>query len=617
MSNTVYSIVPAIGIARVGNAPTAFYIGPETEGALPTLPDGRPVGEQDFRDAEGRLCRQAARFRLMRSVDGGPPEEVTLKSAGVASIRWYVHLANKKSSWYEFQTSKGEDGYASNHPLRNADRTGVEDRRALMIDAGPRSIEGSDAPAEHFSRDTIPPGYAGSFPPEGLKPYPIDTLGELRTDEEGRLLVLGGLGHSGSDRPSPHIGQYANNDGWWDDTSDGPVSVKISLLDDEDGPPDVEVGGAWVMVGPPSYAPQIPNLVTLYDTIFDVVVRKQGLRPDLFADGMWKTGPTGYKPFFETDIKPIFERVARYPWVAAIPPKPHSFDFGRLGDPDPKLNGFRAYILDIIRPPGADNVLVNASTGATAMPYLAGDDALGASKPGTVTAATSKYLRLTDTQYFLLQQWADGWFERGAEPAGTAGDPVTRGVLANCVGGAFSPGIEMTWISRNPAIYDGPFRIKARVNASGPLSLGFDPAAGMEPGDVSRYMAVPWQADFNECSSQPIEGRILWWWPAQRPEFVYLPPDPKALLAEPSPALGPQVSWIGTEYNQKADDYIQFADDLDMVKLWDQLGFVFNIGTDGDPYFVEVARRLPRTPGSQGDTAGIGEPARPLVADVP
>lgn len=613
MSNTVYSIVPAIGIARVGNAPQEFCIGPEAEGALPTLPTGAPVGPDDFRDAAGRVRRQAARFRLYRSVDGGPPEEVTLRTPGVSEIRWQVHLANKKSSWYEFQTSQGEDGYASNHPLRNADLTTTAERQALIIDAGPRSISGILAPPQSFSRDTVPDSYPGSFPPEGLKPYPIDTLGELRTDEDGRLLVLGGLGHSGSDRPTPAIAQYANNDGWWDDTSDGPVSVTVRLQDGG----DATVGGAWVLVGPPSYAPQLPNLVTLHDTIFDVVVRKQGLRPDIFANGFWKAGPDGYKPFFETDVKPIFERASQYPWVTAIPPKPHSFDFAKLGNPDPQLNGFRAYFLDFIRPPGADNVLVNASSGATAMPYLAGDDALNAGKPGTVTAATSKYLRLTDTQYFFLQQWAGGWFEPGAEPAGTPGERITRGVLANCVGGAFSPGIEMTWISRNPTIYDGPFRIKTRPDVPAPLSLGFDPEAGMEPGDVTRYMAVPWQADFNECSSQPIEGRILWWWPAQRPEFVYLPPEPTAERATPSQALGPQVAWIGTEYDQNAGDYIQFADDLDMVKLWDQLGFVYNIGTAADPHFVEVARRLPRTPGAQGDTAPIGEPARPLVADVP
>jgi L-Lysine epsilon oxidase N-terminal len=32
MSDVVYEIFPAIGIARVGNAPGSFYIGPELAG---------------------------------------------------------------------------------------------------------------------------------------------------------------------------------------------------------------------------------------------------------------------------------------------------------------------------------------------------------------------------------------------------------------------------------------------------------------------------------------------------------------------------------------------------------------------------------------------------------
>ena len=602
--STVYSIHPAIGIARVGNAPEAFYIAPDTANGLPTLPDGQPFRPEDFRDGEGRLRRQAARFRLYRSVDGGAPEEVTLASAGIADIRWNVHIANKKASWYAFETSQGEDGYAPNHPLRNADKQTRAERQALIIDPGPRTIAGADAPAVHFSRDTVPPGYPGSFPPVTLQPYTIDTVGELRTDRDGRLLVLGGRGHSGSDIHPPVIHQYANNDGWWDDTADGPIAAVITL----DSGEQVTVGGAWVMVAPPSYAPQIGNVVTLYDTIFDVVVRKQGLRPDIFDAGMWHSGPSGYRPYFETDIKPIFERADHYPWVTAIPPKPHTFDYDKIGNTDPAYNGLRKYYLDFIRPPGGENVLVNPDTGQTMMPYLAGDDSLNASQPGTVTAATSKYLRLTDTQYFFLMQWAHGWFEAGAAPAGHPGEAMTRGVLENCVGGAFSPGIEMTWISRNPAIYDGPFRIKARRDVPVPLSLGFTPELGLEPGDVSRYMACPWQADFNECSSQPIEGRILWWWPAQRPEYVYQPPRP-ALTATPGPDIGPQVAWIGTDYNQNAGNYISFADDLDMVKLWDQLGFVYNIGSDADPHFVEVERLLPREAGS-GSATGADMPAR-------
>jgi hypothetical protein len=512
-----------------------------------------------------------------------------------------VHVANKKASWYTFQTYLGEFGYASNHTLRNPDKTTPDERRKLIIDPGPRRIAGRNAggpatPVE-FSRSTIPPGYrGGNFPPPTLKPYTVDTLGELRTDSQGRLLVLGGLGRSGSSIDPPSIQEYANNDGWWDDTSDGPVAATVVLTGGE----VIPVKPAWVVVAPPGYAPQIANLVTLYDTIFDTAVRRQGARPDIFRDGFWRLGADGYKPSFAADIAPLLERAKHYPWVTAIPPKPHHFDLGRLGDPDPALNEFRRYYLDALRPPGFQNERISRS-GATMMPYLAGDDCLGpgSSETSPAALATSKYLTLTETQYFFLQQWAGGHFTTGPAAPADPAEQLTRAVLENCVGGAFSPGIEMTWIARNPSIYGAPFRVEVRADLPDPLSLGFDPAAGMEPGDLSRYMAVPWQADFNECASQPIDGRIFWWWPAQRPEFVYLPPESRpsaeaAAAAEPGPDLGPQVPWIGTDYDQNAPDYVAFADDLEMVRRWDLLGFVYNIGTDADPHFVEVERRLPR-----------------------
>jgi hypothetical protein len=95
---TEYQVFPAIGIARVGNAPEKFYIGPETYRGLPINPDGSPFAEADFRDADGRLCRQAARFRIYR-IENGATEEITLRTPGVKSITWTAHLANKKPSW--------------------------------------------------------------------------------------------------------------------------------------------------------------------------------------------------------------------------------------------------------------------------------------------------------------------------------------------------------------------------------------------------------------------------------------------------------------------------------------------------------------------------------------
>ncbi|MGQ0592565.1 MAG: LodA/GoxA family CTQ-dependent oxidase [Gammaproteobacteria bacterium] len=120
---------------------------------------------------------------------------------------------------------------------------------------------------------------------------------------------------------------------------------------------------------------------------------------------------------------------------------------------------------------------------------------------------------------------------------------------------------------RNPSIYRVPYRIKAdpgfynfgqtaaqanatsggvsevdyASHAGADLSQDNDFDTGLEPGDLTKFMALPWQADFNECSTQVIdvtyEGwndlypdsdhdglmkreQRVWetlWWPAHRP----------------------------------------------------------------------------------------------------
>lgn len=592
MSTVVYEIFPAIGIARVGNAPESFYIGPERAGGLPILPDAASgtFGASDFRDSEGRLRRQAARFRIWRCAAGAEPVEITLDTGDVREIRWTVHLANKKASWYRFLTSKGQHGYGPNHPLRNAELQGLDDRRQLIIDPGPRSISGRAVEPVEFSAATIPPGYqGGNFPPATLKPDTIETLGALRTDSAGRLLVLGGFGRSGSIHESPTLTDYANNDGWWDDVSDGPVWATVELATGE----VIETTPAWVLVAPPAYAPQIGNLVTLYDTIFDTTVRHLGARPDIHENGFWKGGAEGYRPRFKTEIKPIFERGAGYPWVVAIPPAPHTFDYAKLGNRSPDLDSVRRSFLDILRGPGEENAIKSHVSPISMMPLLVGDDALGAEDDAGALLAMSKYLRLTDTQYFFLQQWAAGHFESGAAPEPHPGQALTRAVLENCVGGTFSPGIEVGWIVRDPAIYSEPFRIHPKLPTPGPLSLDFDLARGLEPGDLTRYMAVPWQADFNDCSTEKIQGRVMWWWPAQRPISVYLADKGSTDEATlPASGLGPRVPWIGNDDSPTAQDFFQFADHLEMLRNWDKLGFVLDVGKPDDPQFVEVARTL-------------------------
>ena len=70
-----YKIHPGVGIARLGNSDTDFYIAPETPAGLPQAceANGNPRYGADgltpmlvttFRDAEGRIKRQAARFQV-------------------------------------------------------------------------------------------------------------------------------------------------------------------------------------------------------------------------------------------------------------------------------------------------------------------------------------------------------------------------------------------------------------------------------------------------------------------------------------------------------------------------------------------------------------------------
>jgi hypothetical protein len=572
-----YKIHPAIGVARLGDS-EEYYLAPETPGGLPLLPDGRPFASHDFRDARRGLRRQGARFTVFRYTGPDDPgTEVRPGQGGVARIEWQVHLANKKAIWYEFQVLLGEYGYAPGHPLRNAQVTDPGQRQAMIIDPGPRRLTGPNQAVE-LSRTDNPEHYPMTFPPPDLEPFKIDSLGGLRTDAQGRLVVLGGFGHSGSSIHPPEIHEYANNPGWWDDTADGPVTAVLVF---EDGRRQQVEVPAWALVAPPRFAPQLLNLVTLYDTIFDTFVRNAGLRPDIFVDGSWQRD---YVPSFEGEIAPILERVRRYHWAVAIPPHPHDLDLSKLGDPDPKYDGLRQFYLSVIRPPATPNQLTSDANGLTFMPYLAGDNCL---QPGSLN---SLYLTVTNTQYFLLQQWALRKFSTGQPAALPPAEALDRASLENCVGGAFSPGIEMTWISRNLRIYSAPYRIKHKPNVTPPLSLGEDFAQGLEPGDACKYMAQPWQADFNECSSQPIGDRILWWWPVQRPLFVYIEQDGHLK----------QVTWVGSEADQNADDYVQFGLDIEMVPGWKELGFLFNMGTEADPRFVEVERNLPRLPGRTG-----------------
>src|SRR5229473_4383784 len=171
------AIYPAIGIGRLGNSEDAYFLAPEVVDPLPQEPGF-------YRDQTGALKRQAVRFRVYGLNAAG--RAVAELTADIAEIRWTVHLANKKSSWYQFQIALDipEAGSAPQSWLRNMT---TADRARLVIDPGPRHIAGRNTgggPA--YSFDTA------EF--LGARVY----LGEIRSDAQGRLIVLGGRGKSAS-----------------------------------------------------------------------------------------------------------------------------------------------------------------------------------------------------------------------------------------------------------------------------------------------------------------------------------------------------------------------------------------------------------------------------------
>src|SRR5947208_4234379 len=179
---------------------------------------------------------------------------------------------------------QGEHGYPPDYTRRNADV--VDQRSRLIIDPGPRTVT---AAKRRASFDRSGEGnYATTFPPAELSPNTINTLGEMMMDDEGRLLVLGGHGRSGSEKTGPgepHITEYANNDGWFDDTSDGPVMARLVMFSenvqhvryvDAESP-------AWVIVGYPAYVPQMLDMITMAEVLEDMEIRQFAGRPDLYG----------------------------------------------------------------------------------------------------------------------------------------------------------------------------------------------------------------------------------------------------------------------------------------------------------------------------------------------
>lgn len=674
-------IHPGLGIARLGNSPDHFFVGPESPGHMPT-----PIG--GFKDAQGRIKRQAARFRIYAYNAAG--EAIAELTADDADIRWSVQLANKKANFDMFlgrywalqfpQVKLYADTHnGGNAPLRNQQISAPEQRRGLLeITPEARAISGRNQQGSSYqmqgtfgplpytivNADTRP-ALAGSR--SGFMNVPFEDptqtalteqfkatakkyhwqagvlqeptaespkldvyLGEVRTDAHGRLLVLGGHGVSRSAIPENPVGYlnmdfyFGSNDYWHDDTSDGVVSAEVTLKDGR----KIEVRDkSWVLVAPPKFAPHAEPLTTLWDVSCQVEAQKQALvRSEVSASGH------GKQVSFLHDIYPILKRLNEYQWFNQFALMQHGS--GKVYDPmsEPLFaqlhrkdaaalaksgKNARQHLFSRIRKPlavlqaeqpGKSLAEVISSPAATAyagmawMPQMWGDggdglDPVGkpALDPGSTTnpggdVAGGTYVTwatLTPLQYHAFRLWAQGDFVDDWPEAASPSEPPPRPTIAGlpvaeqptaldraalepCIGAPFYPGIEITYICEDPALWIGLGRLDWRT---------------LQPGDVTRYMALPWQADFSECNHR--------WWPATRPDEIVSQEQYEAVLKLYDRKLdGPLAGALATRV-EWSRGIPQTSPDLDnaMVAHWADFGFVVpRVGPDQQLVYVEEGR---------------------------
>lgn len=592
-------IHPSVGIARLGNSPEQFYLAPQQIGQLPFEADpfGNRLGPvQHFKDDAGRVRRQGQPFVLLD--DSG--QEVTLANEAVQSIQWTVHLANKKAAWYQYSELKGnllygpQNSYTQQQvPLRNPNISGESQRQQLIIDPGPRSIAGAKQHIS-FTADKAPAGYPVSYPPSNVKyGTAITTLGDLLTDNVGRLVVLGGFGNAGGNEP---LTSYGGSNTWHDDIADGPVYCTLTWADGR-----VEHLQAWVVVGSPDFAPEIVNISTLSDTMFDVGVRFHDLVPALYSNGQFNQD---FQANFSRDIAPILTRFSHYQWVANVQVmnafNGRQFDYT---DNSAANQANREQFFALFRglskegdpaPDQPQQVLFNG--GFPMVPLNSGSNSVS-------NDLIMKFLALNETQQFLLSQWAAGRFNNDANPLPWPVNPLDQGSVGNCVGLPMCPGIEVTWSMQHPAVYASPYVIADARGPDGYNVSGLTPSrdecagGGCEPGDLTKRMACPWQADFFQCTIQTVnfsnpainkqDGAPLpptyyaYWWPPQSPWDVLTGETTAAGQAASHLPAGQQMN-----YARGINSFVQ------MVEHWSALAFIRdqNNQVPGYPYFTETER---------------------------
>ena len=324
--------------------------------------------------------------------------------------------------------------------------------------------------------------------------------------------------------------------------------------------------------------------------MYDVAVRHLAAAPDLYANGRFNDA---FVANFDRDIVPILAPSGRIPLRSANVPSMSSAASARTNPRDntAAAAAFRQAYFALLREPGPEdkiapshNVLLSP-TGVPMMPLNSGSNSVSNHRP-------DKFMALTETQHFFLRQWANGYFDAEARAARPAHVGFSRAEHRQLRRQSVLPRHRGHLDHANPSIYDAPWSIRHRKPERMILQTASilhrdetETKEGCEPGDLSKRMANPWQADFFQCSVQDINftdpGKntgadeipkpptyFAYWWPPQSPWQVLMG-EARAGGASPG----------GKRTGEQVLSTRGIGSSREMIERWSYLGFMTNQAT--------------------------------------
>jgi L-lysine epsilon oxidase C-terminal domain len=391
---------------------------------------------------------------------------------------------------------------------------------------------------------------------------------------------------------------FADNSNWYDDICDGRITATVtSRSSGETWELNDATSAAWIATAPPDYAPQIQPIATMYDMITGAASDSFQLDFSLVFPFMYRLyrmqwvnlGDFLAPSFRETIDKLTSEGKLKYlfqkePAAEAAAVREKIFDLFR----DPSY----PYSNEPIIPSNSGTNIVNLGSGTEKLklPFYPGD---GINYPGspaqwfaippilydqfaqwkkgnftTIDVPGDTICTIDELGAYIRQQFMDAAKEESKKPL-----LMTRAVLETLYGGGFHPGVELTWPMRHNLMYAANDRIfegvtpgnnlfglrEVRINSATPAEqeavyfndFGFQMVSDdiresmqpgheknwlwkITPGDLTKWMGIPWQSDAGSCQEVFVEKQypIPAWWAANLPVTV-LPVDNYKKLLDP------------------------------------------------------------------------------------